>query len=106
MIIDELAQEVQSHGSILAILSEDWKMKHVSANFVPRLLNTDQKESRKLAAVECFEKSTEDPMYLEKIVTGDESWVYAYDLEKICSHENGTQRPLLDQINHIISNPY
>lgn len=79
MTIDELAQEVGiSHGSIHAILSDDLKMKRVSAKFVPRLLNPDQMETRKLTAAECFEKSTEDPMFLQTIVTGDETWVYAY----------------------------
>lgn len=98
MTIDELAQEMGiSHGSIHAILSDDLKMKRVSAKFVPRLLNPDQMETRKLMAAECFEKSTEDPMFLQTIVTGDETWVYAYDPEtKMQSsewHTSSSPRP-------------
>ncbi|GBL91735.1 hypothetical protein AVEN_71374-1 [Araneus ventricosus] len=66
MTIEELTQEVGiSHGSIHAILSDDLKMKRVSAKFVPRLLNPNQMETRQLTAAECFEKSTEDPTFLE-----------------------------------------
>jgi len=42
MTIVELEQEVGiSHGSIHAILSDDLKMRRVSAKFVPRQLTTD-----------------------------------------------------------------
>ncbi|GBN17983.1 hypothetical protein AVEN_106811-1 [Araneus ventricosus] len=55
-------------------------------------------ETKQLIATECLEKSTEE------IVTGDETWVYAYDPETRFHHQNGTQRPLLDQRNHVMSN--
>ena len=78
----ELEREVGiSHGSIHAILSDDLKMRRVSAKFVPRQLTTDQMECRMKVAGELFEKSTQDPTFLTKIVTGDESWVFAYDPE-------------------------
>jgi len=57
------------------------KMRLVSAKFVPRQLTTDQMESRMMAVGDLFEKSTQDPTFLTKIVTGDESWVFAYDPE-------------------------
>ena len=45
MTIVELEQEVGiSQGSIHAILSEDLKMRRVSAKFAPRQLTTDQME--------------------------------------------------------------
>jgi len=34
-----------------------------------------------MVAGDLFEKSTQDPTFLIKIVTGDESWVFAYDPE-------------------------
>ncbi|GBM18903.1 hypothetical protein AVEN_137273-1 [Araneus ventricosus] len=84
MTIDELAQEVGiSHGSIDSILSDDLKMKRVSAKFVSRLLNPDQMETRLLTAAECFVKSTEEPTFLETIVTDDETWVYSYDKDAV-----------------------
>lgn len=62
-------------------MSDILQMKCVSAKFVPRLLNPDQMETQKLTAAKYFEKSTERPTFLETIVTGDETWVFAYDLE-------------------------
>ena len=82
MTIVELEQEVgSSHGSIHAILSDDLKMRRVSAKFVPRQLTMDQMECCMMVAGDLFEKSTENPTFLTKIVTGDKSWVFAYDLE-------------------------
>jgi hypothetical protein len=73
MTIAEMEQEVGiSHGSIYAILSDDLKMKRVSAKFVPRQLTTDQIECHMLVAGDLFDKSTQDPTFLKKIVTGNE----------------------------------
>ena len=82
MSIVELEQEVGiSHGYIHAILSDDLKMRRVSAKFVSRQLTTDQMECRLMVAGDLFEKSAQDPTILTKIVTGDESWVFVYDPE-------------------------
>jgi len=94
----EMEQEVGiSHGSIHAILSDDLKMRRVSAKFVPMQLTTDQMECRMMVAGNLFEKSTQDPTFLTKIVTGDESWVFAYDPEtKMQSaewHTSSSPRP-------------
>jgi len=92
MTIVELEQEVGiSHESFHAILSEDLKMRLVNAKFVPRQLTTDQMECRMMVAGDLFEKSTQDPMFLTKIFTGNESWVFAYDPEtKMLSTERHT----------------
>ena len=82
MTIVELEQEVDiSRGSIHAILSDDLKMRRVSAKFVPRQLTTDQMECCMMVAGDLYEKSAQDPTFLTKTVTDDESWVYAYDPE-------------------------
>jgi len=82
MTIVELEQEVGiSHGSIGAILSDDLKMRLNSAKFVLRQLTTDQMECRMMFAGDLFEKSMQDLTFLTKIVTGDESWVFAYNPE-------------------------
>ena len=78
----ELEQEFGiSHGSIHAIPSDDLKMRCGSAKFVPRQLTANQMECRMMVAGDLFENSTQDPTFLTKIVTGDESWVFAYDPE-------------------------
>jgi len=82
MTIVELEQEVGiSHGSIHAILSDDLKMRRVNAKFVPRHLTKDQVECRMMLAGDLFEKNTQGPSFLTKIVTGDGSRMFAYDPE-------------------------
>ena len=82
MSLVELEKEVGiSHGSSHAIMTEDLKMRRVSAKFVSRRLSTDQMECRMMVVGDLFEKSTQDPTFITKIVTGDESWVFAYDPE-------------------------
>ena len=78
----ELEQEVGiCHGSSHAIMTEDLKMRRVSAKLVPRRLSTDQMECRVMVVGDLFEKSTQDPTFITNIVTGDESCVFAYDPE-------------------------
>jgi hypothetical protein len=106
MTIVELAQEGGiSIGSIHAILSVDLKMRRVSAKFVLRQLTTDQKECRMMFAGDVFQKSTHYPTFLTKIVTGDESWVFACDSEMKCSQQSGTHRRVPDHRNHASSSP-
>jgi len=59
----------------------DLKMRLLSAKFVPRQLTTDQMERRVMVAGDLFEKSMQDPAFLTKVVTCDESWMFAYDPE-------------------------
>jgi len=82
MTIMELEQEVGiSHGSIHAILSKDLKMRRVSVKFVPKQLTTDHMGCCMMVSGDLFEKSRQDPTFLTKIFTGDESWVFAYNLQ-------------------------
>jgi hypothetical protein len=64
-------------------------MRYVSAKFVLRRhLTTGQMECHMMVAGDLFKKSMKHPMFLKKIVTGDESLVFAYNLEmKIQSSE-------------------
>ena len=57
---------VSCHEIFLNVLG----MKRVAAKFVPRLLNFDQKQRR-----------MENAELLKRIITGDETWVYGYDVE-------------------------
>jgi hypothetical protein len=59
-----------SVGSVHAILKEDFGLRHVCANFVPRLLSDDQMECRKTTAGDLLEQSTQDPSFLAKVVIG------------------------------------
>jgi hypothetical protein len=65
----------------MEFLPEDLRMRLVSAKFVCRLLTEEQKDSCVNVCRDLKEKLRNDPNFLTKIVTGDESWCYAYDPE-------------------------
>ena len=48
---------------------------------VPKLLNFDQKTRRMTIAQEMLNDVNDDPDLLKRVITGDESWVYGYDVE-------------------------
>ncbi|UYV74744.1 hypothetical protein LAZ67_12000768 [Cordylochernes scorpioides] len=56
-------------------------MRPVAAKFVPKLLNCDQKQHRKNIANEMLDSVRDDPNLLQRVITGDEAWVYGYDVE-------------------------
>ena len=53
----------------------------MAAKFVPNLLNFDQKTRRMTIAQEMLNDVNDHPDLLKKVITGDESWVYGYDIE-------------------------
>jgi hypothetical protein len=60
------------------ILTENLNMHCIAAMFVPRLLTNDQKQQRVNVCLELREKANEDPTFICRIITGDESWIYLY----------------------------
>lgn len=82
LTVRELSDDLGiSIGSCHMILTEDLGMRRVAAKFVPRLLTADQKEARLAAATDLLECADSDPRFLDRIITGDETWVYGYDPE-------------------------
>ena len=57
-------------------------MHHVAAKFVPCLLTDAQKENHVTISQELFDHSNADENFLKNVITGDESWVYGYNVEK------------------------
>ncbi|KAG7173722.1 putative GVQW3-like 5 [Homarus americanus] len=55
-------------------------MHHVAAKFVLRLLTDEQKENCVTVSQELFDRSN-DENFLKNVITGDETWVYGYDVE-------------------------
>ena len=74
-------------------------MKRVAANFIPKLLNPNQKENRMLICQHMKQSLADDPD-LSKIITGDETWVYGYDPELKFSHHSGRVLVLLGLRRH------
>jgi len=56
-------------------------MHRVAAKFVPRLLTPEQKEHRVAICQELRQRAVDDPSFMSRVITGDESWVYGYNPE-------------------------
>ncbi|XP_011051621.1 PREDICTED: putative uncharacterized protein FLJ37770 [Acromyrmex echinatior] len=75
--VREIAEDLNiSIGSCHSIFTNDLGMKRVAAKFVPKLLNFDQKQHRINIAKELLDSVRDDPNVLQRVITGDESWVY------------------------------
>ncbi|UYV78161.1 hypothetical protein LAZ67_16000324 [Cordylochernes scorpioides] len=70
-----------SIGSCHSIFINDLGMRRVAAKFVPKLLNCDQKQHRMNIANEMLDSVRDDKNLLQRVITGDEAWVYGYDVE-------------------------
>ncbi|UYV61748.1 K02A2.6-like [Cordylochernes scorpioides] len=80
--VREVAEDLNiSIGSCHSIFINDLGMRRVAAKFVPKLLNCDQKLHRMNIANEMLDSVRDDPNLLQRVITGDEAWVYGYDVE-------------------------
>ena len=70
-----------AYGSAQAILTEELCMRRVAAKFVPKLLTREQQDLRLDVAQDMLNCANQDPQFMKKIITGDETWVYGYDPE-------------------------
>ena len=81
LTVRELAEKCGiSVGSCHHILME-LKMHRIVAKFVPRLMTSDQQAHCVQVCQDLLDHSENDKEFLSKIITGDESWVYGYDVE-------------------------
>ncbi|XP_026814323.1 protein GVQW3-like [Rhopalosiphum maidis] len=82
MTIKELSSECNiSIGSCQTILTEDLGMRRVCAKMVPKLLSQDQKNHRIEVCQSLKERIQNDPGFIKNVITGDETWIYGYDIE-------------------------
>ncbi|UYV82243.1 PlexA [Cordylochernes scorpioides] len=80
--VREVAEDLNiSIGSCHSIFINDLGMRRVAAKFLPKLLNCDQKQHRMNIANEMLDSVRDDPNLLQRVITGDEAWVYGYDVE-------------------------
>lgn len=76
-----------SFGSIQTILKSDLGLRRVQSRLVPKTLNFFEKQRRVEMAEEMLSMSDND---LKNVITGDETWIYAYDVE--VAHQSSEYR--------------
>ena len=82
LTIREMSHELNlSFYAFQSILTKDLTIRRVSAKFIPKLLSDEQKQHRLQVAQEMINQSENDPDLLNRVITGDKSWVYGYDPE-------------------------
>ncbi|XP_035213747.1 uncharacterized protein LOC118187601 [Stegodyphus dumicola] len=78
LIADELRL---SQSTVWWIATENLVMRKVCAKLVSKVLSVDQKKWSMTVCQEMLKRLNVDPNFLEKVVIGDETWVYEYDPE-------------------------
>ena len=56
-------------------------MRKICAKFVPKNLSVEQKANRLEIYQDLLERLEIESIFLHKVITGDESWVFDYDPE-------------------------
>ena len=56
-------------------------MRHVTSEFMPRLLSVNQKQQQLHICLDLKENAANNPSFLLNVIMGDETWVYAYNPE-------------------------
>ena len=78
MIADEVGISKESaHRILIEVLG----MRKICAKMVPRNLCGEQKENRLLICQELLDRLKRQPNFMDRAVTGDESWIFEYDPE-------------------------
>jgi len=77
----EIAAELSvSHKSIRTIVQDCLGMKRVATRLGPKDLNFLQKLNRAKVAEDILERVNSDPTFIKRIITGDETWIYEFDM--------------------------
>ena len=78
--VGDLAAEVEvSNGTCYKILTDDLNMSRVTQHSVPRILTQDQRDDSMTICDDLISSADNDPMFLNRIITGDETWCFLYD---------------------------
>jgi len=68
-------------NAVHIILTEHLYMQKICAKLVPKNLSAEQKANRLEICQDLMGRLEIEPRFLVKVITGDESWVFDYDLE-------------------------
>jgi len=82
LIVREVTDEVGIRiGSCHQIFTEKLQMHRIGAKFVSHFLTDNQKENCIEIGQELLANANGNEKFLKNIITGDETWVYGYDVE-------------------------
>ena len=80
--VQQLAEALSiNHNTVHQILTEDLGMTRVVARWVPKLLTQEQKKARVDISLSLLQLLQDQPDFLSRIVTTDESWFHYYEPE-------------------------
>ena len=70
LTIKKVAEEVRiAFGTCQKLLTEDLRMRRVTAKFVPRLLTAEQKDDRVSVCTDLRDRSQNDPKFMSSVIT-------------------------------------
>lgn len=81
--VREIAEATNtSYGTVRTILHEHLSMTRLCARWVPRLLTTEEQETRVAVSRQFLRRySRENDDFLDRIITCDETWLWLFDPE-------------------------
>ena len=82
------------------ILTDHLHMRKICAKLVPKNFSVEQKANRLEICQDLLGRLEIEPNFLDKVITGDELWVFDYDPETKCKVRNGTRKVLLVRRKH------
>ncbi len=94
--IQEISKETGIHpSSVQRILKKELKFSKLSAKFVPHQLTADQMKACKDICDQNLRIVRHQDDFLQRIITGDETWVPLLTLKPSKSHQSGGQKEVL-----------
>ena len=79
------------------IITEDMHMRKICAKLVLKNLSDEQKDKCVLVSREILDRVTNEPDFLQGVITGDETWVFEYNPTPKDTVQSGTLPSRLDQ---------
>jgi len=68
-------------NAVHRILTDHLQMRKICAKLVPKNLSVEQKANRLEICQDLVGRLEIEPDFFDKVITGDESWVFNYDLK-------------------------
>ena len=98
LTIREVAEEVRiAFGTCQKIITEDLRMRRVTAKFVPRLLTAEQKDDRVSICTDLRDRAQNDPNFMSSVITSYECWFTCMIQKQSKCPLSGAHHHLLDR---------